>query len=383
VNSIRNAWMKGSLAVAVALLLPGLAAADDGNGVSLKLLKQFSYERTIRIEAKASTIAFDRGHIYLSSPDGEVLETDSLTSSSPLRIIFQPPTTFIDGLYVFDGVLYVPVRPRPGFPDHTLFASSDEGRTFQAIDKGLEDCASGTCSYLEPTQVFAENDSVFVNAGGGFNLMVTADDGETYTVLSGELAHVPCYDDPFAIFGKTVILGGECKLDNAFLWRGELSGDRKSFAEPLTNVDAPQLDNRKVNAVAHKPNSSLVYAALEGRLLRSTDGGKSFAAVYNYPVGGALYPYVGAIAFGAGRDLTVVGGWNKGSLNTEKLFLAYARNKGTEWTDISELLNDIPAGIVTDLKTDEDGRLIAVVVDVVNNNVLIYQVRIPQRDEED
>jgi hypothetical protein len=37
----------------------------------------------------------------------------------------------------------------------------------------------------------------------------------------------------------------------------------------------------------------------------------------------------------------------------------------------------------TDLKEDEDGRLIALVVDVVNKNVLIYQVRIPRRDEED
>lgn len=382
-NSVGNVSMKGSLVVAGALLLAALAAAKNGGGASLKLLKQFSYERSISVEARASTIAFDRGHIYLSSPDGEVLETESLDPSSGLRTIFQPPTVFVNGLYVFEDVLYVTVRPRPGYLDHTLFRSKDQGQTFQPIDHGLAYCVCGMCGYLQTTEVYARNNLVYVNAGGGENLLVTADEGETYRRLSGQSTPSACSGTPFDISGTTVSLGGKCGVGNAFLSRGVLSPDGQSLAEQFEAVNAPAFEDRKVNAVRIDRRTSLVYAALEGQLLRSSDGGKSFGAVYDYPTGGDPYPYVGAILFASGSDLTVIGGWNKNESGIEKPFLGYLRNNGTQWADISDLLADTPRGIVTDLEEDEDGRLIAVVVDVVNKNVLIHQVRVPQRDEED
>jgi hypothetical protein len=45
VNSVGNVSMKGSLVVAGALLFAALAAAQDSGGASLKLLRQFLYER--------------------------------------------------------------------------------------------------------------------------------------------------------------------------------------------------------------------------------------------------------------------------------------------------------------------------------------------------
>jgi len=221
---------------------------------------------------------------------------------------------------------------------------------------------------------------VYVSAGGGENLFVTADEGETYRRLSGQATPTACSDSPFDIFGTTVLFGGKCGMGNAFFWRGVLSPDGQSLAEHFEDAVVPSFDGRKINVVRVDPSTSLVYAALEGRLLRSADDGKSFTPVYDYPVGAALYRYVAAIAFSVDRDLTIVGGWNKGSVNNEKPLLAYARKKGAEWTDISELLTHIPKGMVTDLKEDQGGRMIAVVVDPVNKTVLIYHLQIANPD---
>ena len=80
--------------------------------------------------------------------------------------------------------------------------------------------------------------------------MVSRDEGLTWIPLSGELEPQSCYSSPFAIVGRSVLQGGECPLDRAFLSRGILDPSMLFFASNLTPVQMPDLSNRKIYAIA-------------------------------------------------------------------------------------------------------------------------------------
>jgi hypothetical protein len=367
---------------ALVLLTTGTVFAQDSQlalgwppslNPRLTLLKQYSFEKQTEVYANAANIAFDGDHIYLSSPDGIVYETSSLDSQSQLHTIFQPPSDGIRGIYVFDGTLYVLVKSRYNEPDHTVYQSTDQGRSFQPIDKGLA-CPDGACTYLPVSELYAEGNLIFVNPGDGENLSVSSDQGETYHLLSGYVGSGPCEQNPFEINGRTVLMGGECKLDQAFLFRGVLGADRLSWETPLADVQAPVLGNRKINVIQRKGTSNFVLVGAEGSMLRSLDGGRSFNFVFEYPTDHPYFPYTGTILFASGqRDLVLAGGFNKGAEGSPP-YLGYATKAATKWTDIASLFGTVPKGIVTQLAEDHDGNIIALLVNVINKTVSVYQI---------
>jgi len=345
----------------------------------LKLLKQFSFEKDQDIDAHASTIAFDRNRVYVTSPDGLVMAAPSLHPRAEFSTVFQPEAKSVNRVYVYDNALYVLTTPREGQQDHTHFKSTDRGQTFQPIDYGLLECSSGSCRYLYSTELFAKNDLLFVNAGGGENLLVSNNDGTSFHAASGEIKAIACYHNTFDIRAREVLMGGECKLDDAFLKRGILSENKLYFDVPLQPVESPELGNRKINAVQFKPGTSLALAANEGGLLRSVDSGQSFQYAFEYPVGEGPYPYTSTILFPNSRpELALIGGWDKGA-NIGKMYLAYSADQGATWKDISYLLDHVDKGIVTQLAEDNHGRIIAVAVDVVQKTVSLLELQIPHR----
>jgi hypothetical protein len=357
-------------------------AQSTGNGgIHLTLLKQFTFPAGV-VDPHRAYLALGPKQVYISSPSGSVLATPSLTPSSKLSTIFHPDARWIDKIYVYDNTLYVLSSPRFDHQDdHTLFQSTDGGEFFQTIDQGLWECSLAPCRYLYSTQLIARNGLLFVNAGGGENLLVSNDDGKAFDALSGGIVSQQCYHNSFDIIGRTVLMGGECGLDVAYLLRGGLSADKQTLQIPLQPVQSPFLGNRKINMIAHKPGTPLVLAANEGGLLRSLDDGQSFQYVYEYQMGEPLYPYVGSILFDRSRDLTVIGGFNKslGSGTQFLPYLAYGTKSSSKWTDISYLLTGNEGGTVSDLAQDKDGRLLAVVVDDNKRTVSIFQVIIPNQ----
>jgi hypothetical protein len=154
------------------LLVPAACFAQGGGAVDqsaqkirLKLLTDFAFETDNLMIGRASRMALDGEWVYITSPDGYVLRASGLGQKTQWQVIFKPKARFINGIYVFDHVLYVLTEPETD-GDHTLFRSTDRGNTFEAIDQGLLDCNQYGCSYLYSTQLFATGQLIFVNAGG-------------------------------------------------------------------------------------------------------------------------------------------------------------------------------------------------------------------------
>jgi hypothetical protein len=349
----------------------------------LTLLKQFQFQRTLEPDADASSIAFDRGRVYVTSPDGLVLAARALDSDSELHPIFRPDVSWLSQIYVYSHVLYVLAIRSDNDPDsHTLFQSTDRGRSFQAIDEGLRECTNGICYYLNPSVLFVQDNLLFVNAGGGDNLLLSDNDGKTFQLLSGELPERACYNGTFDInpSNRTVMLGGECSIDFPYLKRGVLTDDLTSFENPPQDVEAPYLQNRKVNAIKHKPGTPVVFAANEGGVLRSIDDGQTFHYVLEYPIDSSVYPYTSTILIPSKRpEVALVGGWDKGTGPTHgHPYLAYGTKNGSSWKDISYLFRNVEKGIITQLTEDEQGRIIVVLVDLGNKTVSILQMQLPR-----
>jgi hypothetical protein len=58
-------------------------------------------------------------------------------------------------------------------------------------------------------------------------------------------------------------------------------------------------------------------------------------------------------------------------------YLGYATNDAPKWTDISYLFGATHRGIVTQVTEDPDGRIIALLVNVINKTVSVYQLTFP------
>ena len=101
-------------------------------------------------------------------------------------------------------------------------------------------------------------------------------------------------------------------------------------------------------------------------VLASNDGGKSFQFVIRHPLSGGNYPYIRHLIALAGRpDTLVAGGFDKA---TQKPYLAWSKDGGTTWTDLSSLLpgyarnlDDQSAAAVTAIAEDPQGRVLVAV----------------------
>jgi hypothetical protein len=326
-----------------------------------------------------TSIVQDGTHVYLNLPNSVLRGTAPLGPASNLQPILTPASGTVTRLYDYDHALYVLARPRSGSEDHTLFQSTDGGNTFSPIDAGLLECAS-SCKYLESTQLLARDGLLYVNAGGGRNLLVSENQGASYSALSGEVADIECYSGTFALIGRIAVLGGECGLDPPYLERGVLATNGLGVARVFQPVSAPSLVYRKVSVIANDPGTPLVLAGADGSLLRSTDDGVSFQYAIQHFVGQNSYPYIGHILFPTLRsDIVLIAGFDRISFRP---YLAYGTRDGGTWTDISGLLANMPHSAITGLGEESTGRLlVAVAGDTVARGgiaawISIYEVRI-------
>ena len=356
---------------------PSPRSQDEGTA-HLSTLVQFKVNGELDAAAARTSVVYDGNWVYLNLPDSVLRGSAPLGSASQLQPIFTPDSRVVNRIYEYDHVLYVLSRPREQTADRTLFRSTDGGKLFWGMDAGLIECADGHCTHLEPTQLLARDRLIYVNAGGGRNLLVTDKWGSIYTAVSGEVANIACYHGTFALIGHTALLGGECGLDMAYIERGILSEDGQSVKSPFQPVKAPALGNRKVSVIANDPGTPLVLAGAEGALLRSADEGKSFEYAFEYPAEGGPYPYVGHILFPKSRgDLVLIAGFDKADF---KPYLAYGTRDGRNWTDLSQLLAASGDNVVTGLAEDPSGRLLVAAADQAAGRISVYELLFRSED---
>ena len=327
--------------------------------LAVLVIKSLQPLQTARIEvAEVPTYDYarDAQYEYLATPDG-LYRSTRLATSPPQRVAFAGQS--VHAVAVHEGALYVAkgaVNEASSSPTHTFVRSTDHGATFTNIDAGLLDCALQPCAYLTPTLIAFGQDQIYVNAGG--NLLASDDDGASWHLLYG-LAHqgkptAQICPVKFERIGNQMLLGGECPLDVGWISRGMLQSNLVEWAEEPRAVVAPALENRNVQFIRDLGNG-LVFAGIEGALLKSTDNGATFRFVIHYDLEAVdRYPYIGHMVVSS-RDprVMIVGGFDK---KNDVGYLAYSSDSGETWQDVSSFVG---ASYVSLLVEDADGRVLA------------------------
>jgi hypothetical protein len=383
----RPARARAALAAALALLLAGCGGGGGNGGAGMPTPP---VAQTTRVDLLASaargieSIAFDGDTAYaaLSNSSGE--GTAVLKTALPLRADARWTDVALGACALPKSDGGMPLRApglrmlgstlwlfQPWYDDaasagqHALCALDASRSTFVARDQALESCIGGYCSTLWMSDLKQAGNRLYTNAGAGPNLFVSADGAAGWRVLLGQFDAMTCTHSAFGIVGDRVLVGGECPLDMAFIRAYQLSPDGLALAskDPLP-LTLPNLENRNVQFIQGVTGSQRVFAGVEGGLLRSEDGGRSFKFVIEEPVeGNKHYPYIGAfLALSTTPDTLVAGGFDKA---TGKPYLAWSADGGVKWTDISALLpgyaraaDAASSGAVTAIAEDPQGRIV-------------------------
>lgn len=251
---------------------------------------------------------------------------------------------------------------------HSTCTLAANTASFIPRDQDLRTCNPYFCETLSMQDLKQAGDRLYSNAGGGNNLLTSKDKGNTWQVIRGSKDSQMCYPTKFHVIGDRVLVGGECPLDFAFVEAYRLTKDGGALAsEDKLPITLPEMENRNVQFIESVPESSMVFVGVEGGLLRSTDNGNSFKFVIHEPLsGGKGYPYIGAFLPLKGNPGTiVVGGFDK---MHGRPYLAWTRDSGASWTDISRLVpgyasqdqDEYSTPSVSALAQDPDGRIIVV-----------------------
>ncbi|WP_229491549.1 hypothetical protein [Massilia sp. HP4] len=240
--------------------------------------------------------------------------------------------------------------------------------SFIPRDQDLKTCNPYFCETLSMQDLKQAGNRLYSNAGAGNNLLTSNDKGNTWQVIRGSKDSQMCYPTKFHVIGDRVLVGGECPLDFAFVEAYRLTKDGGALAsEDKLPIALPEMENRNVQFIESVPGTEMVFVGVEGGLLRSTDNGNSFKFVIHEPLsGGKGYPYIGAFLPLKGKPgSVVVGGFDK---MHGRPYLAWTRDGGSSWTDISKLVpgydskqeDEYSTPSVSALSQDPDGRIIVV-----------------------
>ena len=287
-----------------------------------------------------------------SAVDLEACALGPARDGAPLRA---PALTRLDGkIYLFQST-------SGSAKEHSLCQLERAMEWFAPRDQGLRLCAGLNCERLSMTDLQSWRGQLVSNAGAGLNVLASADDGRNWRALLGSVENDACTHSAFRSVGQRLLVGGECPLDTAFLRAYQLAADGVSLAssEPLA-LALPTLDSRNVQFI--RPVGAVVFAGVEGGLLRSTDGARSFAFVIRHPAEGPSNPYItGLLALRGRPHVVLAAGFDK---VTGKAYLAVSRDAGERWTDVSDSLPGFDraplegAAQVTSLIQDPLGRIL-------------------------
>ncbi|HUF17897.1 MAG TPA: hypothetical protein VMS12_07630 [Thermoanaerobaculia bacterium] len=320
----------------VSAAVPARAAAVPISRVSV--ITDVIFDPDNEIPEIISALVQDDESSYLATPGGLYRLPRELVAGAPAELIAFEGRR-VTGLYLHDGSLYVLKQGEEvqgtAATDHTFLRSDDGGETFVPMDAGLEACYGGYCGFMNSSQAAFEGERIYLNAGGNF--IVSPDAGESWTALVGEMTPAACYDPSFELIGNRVLLGGECPLDQAWIRAGELEDGALRWTSEPESVITPDLENRNIQFLRHVKNTSIVYAGIEGALLRSVDLGASFDFVLHYvDPETEKYPYIGHMLISsANPDHIIIGGFDKRQVLA---WVAYSTDGGATWIDRSDLL---------------------------------------------
>lgn len=273
--------------------------------------------------------------------------------------------------------------------EHSLCEIDEQGTGFVPKDEGLRECDSRVCITMSPTDLKGVRNRLISNAGGGTNVQLSETGGSTWRVLTGELRSQACYEAKFELIGDRLLIGGECPLDSAYLRAYQIEPYTLYMkSETPLPVELPDLQNRNIQFIERIAGTNRVFVGVEGGLMRSDDGGKSFKYVIHHALSqpeiipvrvgseaSATYPYIWKIVSPSNQpNVIVVAGFDKP--NTRP-YLAWSSDGGDTWTDISNKLPGFDArtgGQVTELVEGPRGELLLTVNEEYNGKGHLLQL---------
>ncbi len=334
----------------------------------------------IALADDGAIVATDR-FVFFGTDGGLYRAPMPLGSGQPERVAFEG--TPVIALAWSGGALYATLdlenKSGSGGTTHSVMKSTDDGVEWQPLDSQLEECHGSTCERLLASQVEVIGDRVFVNAGG--NVLVSGDEGASWSILqgvssTGKPQEQACYDPAFAVVGQRLLIGGECPLDTAYLRGGTLRPDRLGWQEEPVEARTPYLENRNIQFIRQRGQSDVVYAGIEGALLRSTDAGASYEFVLHYDHDAPKYPYIGHILFpSAHPSMIVIAGFDKARGGP---YLAVSFDDGETWRDDSALLPGVGSQTwsVAALAETAAGQILIAVEDDGAGSLYVSELRL-------
>ena len=326
-----------------------------------------------------AALVFDDQYAFVASPGGLYRTALPITSQSAFTLIgFENRNIY--NLYVNNGSLYVlkesiATQGREA-TDHSFLRSDDHGATFVPMDYGLQECLGDYCEFLAPSQAIFKTGLIFINAGAGNNLFVTANNGSSWTPLLGSFDRKLGNWQAFELMNDRMMVGGEA-LDQGYLQRGTLRADMLGWKQAPTDATSPSLTNRGPLVLKNKPNSSEVYVAVPAGLLKSTDAGQTFRFVMAYPMANSPAPNITDVLFPSrAANVVVVAG-----RDPDRPFLAYSKDNGETWLDnsakVRSTVSDPGSGVscIDFLSEDSNGEIFAGVVSGPTHSLTILRLQ--------
>lgn len=367
--------------LAAGLLAALLAACGGGNAGDATVANTATRIDEMANSARAiESIAFDGSNVYLSLGNSTTSATSVMKSVGSVGLASQwtpmaasscdLPVLGPDNypraarLKQLNGKMWL-YQPAYGGPqEHALCALDSATSTWVAKDDGLRVCQNGYCDLLWMNDLQAAGPRLLSNAGAGQNLLLSDDAGASWKPVIGRLDAFSCTHQAFAIVGTRVLVGGECPLDEAYLRAYALAADGSALASPAALPMAlPNLENRNIQFITAIAGTERVFAGVEGGLLRSDDGGKTFTFAIQFGLADKRYPYVMQLLSPKGQpNVVIAAGFDKAS---GKPYLSWSNDGGKQWTELSALLpryarssptDDLTAQ-VTSLAEDPRGRI--------------------------
>lgn len=259
------------------------------------------------------------------------------------------------------------MQPAWGSADeHTLCELDQAKMTFVPKDKDFRICYATYCERMSVGDVKAVGKRWYANGGAGQNLQVSNDQGASWRPIMGTMDTMSCTHQSFELVGGRLLTGGECPLDMAYIRAYPMTADLSALASKVAEpISVPELENRNVHLIATVGKSERVFIGVEGGLLRSDDGGKSFKFLFKQAMSGAAYPYVTHLLSPAGKpNVIVAGGFDKAK---GLPYLAWSNDNGDKWTELSSLLpgykrtNADATSQVSAIVEDAQGRILVTV----------------------
>ena len=365
--------------LALSLAGASLASAQEIASATSVVTIQYETESSWVFDA---ALAWTPTHAWVATPGGLYRFSPDLAQGDEEPFAFAGRG--ITRVYAYQGDLYLLKETRAtekGTPgDHGLLRLSSDGASIVPLDEALVSCYETHCQYMTGSEARFVDDRIYYAAGG--NLLVSADRGETWKALVGFLEPAACYDPSFEVSGSTLLLGGECPLDIAWIRRATLTAEGDALAGELTEAITPYLENRNIQFIRQMPGSAIVFAGIEGAILRSTDAGASYEFVHHYLIEGTSegkYPYVGSLlAPSRAPGVLLAGGFDKAK-EADAAWLAISLDGGTTWRDRSVALHQ-PDGFTPDtlsfLEEDSAGRILAGLVDLETRRLRIVELSV-------